>query len=294
MPFSRTRPLLAVLGTVVLALTGAACAPKQTPTGAGGSASAATCTPSKLPLLTKGTLTIGADSPAYPPWFEHNNPRNGQGYESGVAYAVAKQLGFTKSQVKWVVVPFNNSFAPGPKHFDFYLSQVSILKSREHAVDFSSGYYNASQAVIALKGTPAAKASTLAELKQLHLGAETGTTSLLAIRDGIKPAQAPAVLEDDNVAKQELMNHQVDAIVTDLPSALYMTAVEIPKGVIIGQFKDPSHTEQFGLVLAKHSQLTACVDWAIAHVKARGTLAALEKRWLSGSVHVPVFDFTMH
>lgn len=268
----------------------ASCAPKVEPIP--GDAGATDCSSvAKLSLKTAGQLTVGTDSPAYAPWFVNNKPENGKGFESAVAYAVAKKLGFTAEQVKWTKVPFNSSYAPGKKNFDFDINQISINPKRGKVVTFSPGYYTATQGVIVLKGTAAAKVKKLAGLKKLRLGAQTGTTSLLAIRNGIKPTTAPLVFEDTNAAKQALLNNQVDAIVADLPTALYITAVEIPQGRIIGQFADRKNNEQFGLLMEKGSKLAPCVHQALSQLAADGTLASLEKRWLSDSIKVPVFKF---
>jgi polar amino acid transport system substrate-binding protein len=232
---------------------------------------------------------VGTDSPAYDPWFRHNDPTNKQGYESAVAYAVAKQLGFADSAVTWVKVPFNASYAPGPKHFDFDINQISITKAREQAVTFSTGYYTAAQALVALKGSPVSKATTLAELKKYKLGAQTGTTSLTALRDDVQPDSQPLVFQNTNDAKQALLNHQVDAIAADLPTAFYITAAQIPHSVIVGQFQQTTGTpEQFGMLFQKGNALAGCVDQALANLKSDGTLAALEKKWLSSTVGVPV------
>src|SRR4051794_7640929 len=212
----RVRRILAAAAVLPLALAVVGCAPESDggssaadPAGS-TSPSADDCTTDGLPLRTAGQLTVGTDSPAYEPWFVDNDPSNGKGYESAVAYAVAAQLGFSKDQVKWVKVPFNSSYAPGAKDFDFDINQISINEKRARAVDFSDGYYAAAQAVIALKGTPGAEASSLADLKGLRLAAQTGTTSLTAIRDVIKPDTDAVVFEDTNAAKQALQNDQVD------------------------------------------------------------------------------------
>ncbi|MGI8645234.1 MAG: transporter substrate-binding domain-containing protein, partial [Nocardioides sp.] len=184
-----------------------------------------------------GMLMVGTDSPAYDPWFSKDDPTNGKGFESAVAYAVAEQMGFGTDAVTWVTVPFNTSYKPGPKEFDFDINQTSSTPARAEVVDFSDGYYQAAQAVIALEDSPAAGATSLSELADLRLGAQTGTTSLTAIREVIQPADDAAVFEDTNIAKQQLMSGQVDAILADLPTAFYITAVEIPKASIIGQFQ---------------------------------------------------------
>jgi len=258
----------------------------ETSAGAEESAPATSCADGKT--LSEGALTVGTDSPAFDPWFRKDDPTNGQGFESAVAYAVAEQLGFGTDQVEWVTVPFNTSYKPGPKEFDFDINQISITPARAEVVDFSDGYYQAAQAVIALADGPAAGATTLAELADLKLGAQTGTTSLTAIRDVIQPAEDPAVLEDTNIAKQQLLSGQVDAILADLPTAFYITAVEIPKASIIGQFQpDTGEQEEFGMLFEKGNPLVECVNEALAAMEADGSLDAIEQEWLSDTVGVP-------
>jgi polar amino acid transport system substrate-binding protein len=288
---------LAVLA-VPLLLAATACAPADEETDAESGASPTettgspeSCAPDTLPLQTDGTLTIGTDSPAYEPWFVDNDPSNGEGYESAVAYALAEEMGFTRDQVTWVKVPFNTSYAPGEKKFDFDINQISITPAREKAVDFSDGYYSASQALIAPKDSPAADATSVDELKELRLGAQTGTTSLTAIREVVQPTQQPLVFEDTNAAKQALANDQVDAIVADLPTAFQIVAIEIPTATVVGQFEPPEgETEQFGLLFEKGSKLVPCVNQALAELKQSGELDALEEQWLSDVVDAPVLD----
>jgi polar amino acid transport system substrate-binding protein len=305
----RLRTGLALLPLVLLPL--AACASQadkddsasdSTSTGAtaggaggttSGSASAATdaCATDQLHLVKSGQLTVGTDSPAYDPWFSDNDPTNGKGYESAVAYAVAKQLGFSSEDVSWVKVPFNNSYKPGPKSFDFDINQISITPDRAQVVDFSDGYYTVSQGVVALKGSPIASATSLAKLADYHLGAQTGTTSLTAIRDDIKPATDPAVFQTTNAAKQALLDHQIDGIVVDLPTAFYLTAAEIKGSTIVGQLPPVSgEQEQFGMLFQKGNPLVSCVDQALAALKSDGTLDQLQQQWLSDRVDVPVLQ----
>ena len=243
--------------------------------------------PTALPVMEAGFATIATDSPAYEPWFSNDDPTNGQGFEAAVAYSVAGTLGL---QVKWVVVPFNKSFAPGPKEFDFDINQISITPERAEAVDFSDGYYTAAQAVIGLKDSPIAGATSVADLADYKLGAQTGTTSLTVIRDTIRPATEPAVFEDTNAAKQALLNNQVDGIVADLPTAFYITAVEIPKATILGQFASDTNPEEFGMLFEKGSPLVSCVNEALAVLEGDGTLAQLEEQWLSSEVEIPVLQ----
>lgn len=288
--------LPAVFVLAVTAATG--CAPQDSPSSpesadasAGGASrsAASSCEAGALATETKGKLTVGTDKPAYAPWFQDDDPANGKGFESAVAYSVATALGFTKDQVVWQTVPFNNSFAPGEKNFDFDINQVSISDERKQAVDFSSGYYDVRQAVVALKKSPYAGATGAAALKGAKLGAQVGTTSLDTINEIIKPSQQPAVFQKNDFAKSALRNGQVDAIVVDLPTAFYITSAEVPDAEVVGQFADSAGTaEQFGLVLDKGSALTTCVTQAVDGLRKDGTLAALEKQWLSDAVDAPV------
>jgi len=281
----RLRPVALAVLPLVLAFT-VGCGEKKDDTT--GSTAPLKCAVADLPLQTAGKLTIGTDSPAYDPWFSDNDPTNGKGFESAVAYAVADELGFAKSDVSWVKVPFNNSYAPGAKKFDFDINQISITPARAKVVDFSDGYYSAAQAVIVLDKEHV-KAGSLADLKKLKLGAQTGTTSLTAIRDQIKPDADPLVFTNTNVAKQALLNGQVDAIVADLPTAFYITAAEIEGSSILGQFQPESgQQEQFGMLFQKGSGLVGCVDQALKKLKDDGALAGIEKQWLSDTVNVPV------
>jgi polar amino acid transport system substrate-binding protein len=246
------------------------------------------CAPDQLNLMESGTLTVGTDKPAYEPWFSDNDPSNGKGYESAVAYAVADALGVG---VKWTVVPFNTSYKPGAKDFDFDINQISITPEREKVVDFSDGYYAAAQAVIALKDSDIASATSVADLASYKLGAQTGTTSLTAIRDTIGSDDDPMVFEDTNAAKQALVNGQVDGIVADLPTAFYITAAEIKNSVIVGQFQPVSgEQEEFGMLFEKGNPLRDCVNEALAQLTADGTLDQLQQEWLSNQVDVPVLQ----
>ncbi|MEW2521458.1 ABC transporter substrate-binding protein [Actinacidiphila alni] len=297
-PLSPSRQVLAsavLLATTVMAAALAGCSPQDdtaasgTPASSSAAATSASCTASALPTHTAGKLTVGTDNPAYDPWFSDDKPSNGKGYESAVAYAVAKQLGFTPGQVVWQTVPFNSAFSPGVKNFDFDINQVSISADRKKAVDFSPGYYDVRQAVVARKGSPIANARTLADLKDAKLGAQVGTSSLDTITDVVKPSKQPAVYQRNDLAVAALKNGQVDGIVVDLPTAFYITGAQVPGAKVVGQFDTAgAPSEQFGLVLDKGSKLTACVSAAVTKLRTDGTLAALEKQWLSDAVGAPV------
>jgi len=290
----RTAPLgsAAPLGlAAIAALALVACAPQDEPSAAPASSAASQCSPSTVKTLTAGKLTIGTDDPVYPPWFADNKPDNGQGFESAVAYAVATKLGYQKDQVVWVRVTFNNAIAPGPKAYDFDINEFSITDERKQAVDFSSPYYDVTQTVITVKGSKIANAKSLADLKNAKLGAQVGTTSYRAITEGIKPAVAPAVFNNNDDAKKQLQNGTVDGIVVDLPTAFYITSAELDDGVIVGQVPQPAGTpEQFGLVLDKGSALTSCVSQAVDALRSDGTLAQLQAQWLSGVSGAPVLS----
>ena len=288
----RTLRRAVAAATIALLATAVGCAPQPEEDSAAkpsGSSTGTTCAKGKLATETSGKLTIATDEPAYEPWFKDDKPANGKGFESAVAYAVADQLGYDKSAVIWQSVPFNKAFAPGEKTFDFDINQVSISAERKKAVDFSSGYYDVRQAVIALKGTKGAKATSIADLKGLKLGAQVGTTSLDYIEDVVKPSRQAAAYAKNDQAKSALKNGQVDAIVVDLPTAFYITAAEVTDAEIVGQFENQGGTpEQFGLVLDKGSALTSCVTDAVDTLRKNGTLAKIEQQWLSDAVDAPV------
>jgi polar amino acid transport system substrate-binding protein len=285
---SAPRALRRAAVAVVTLAAAVSCAPQPEEADKPSSAGNA-CEKGELATRTSGKLTIATDEPAYEPWFKDDKPANGKGFESAVAYAVAGQLGYGKDKVAWQTVPFNKAFAPGEKTFDFDINQVSVSEERKKAVDFSSGYYDVRQAVVALKGSKAAKAKSVADLKGVKLGAQVGTTSLDYIDDVVKPKQAAAVYGKNDQAKSALKNGQVDAIVVDLPTAFYITGAEITDATIVGQFEHQGGTpEQFGLVLDKGSALTPCVSRAVDALRKDGTLAKIEQRWLSDAVDAPV------
>ena len=204
------------------------------------------CAKANLDLVKDGQLTIGTDNPAYPPWFaggetkgrpwKINDPAKGQGFEPAVAYAVAKRLGFAKSEVVWVYSPFNKTIAPGNKAFDFDINQVSYSPQRAKALGFSAGYYNVNQSIVGLKGKPISSVRSIAGLRY-KLGAQLGTTSYQYIVRNIKPSPSVAVYDTNDAAVQALKIGQIDGLVVDLPTAFYVTAVQVPNGKIIGQFE---------------------------------------------------------
>ncbi|TAK00066.1 MAG: amino acid ABC transporter substrate-binding protein [Chloroflexota bacterium] len=300
----RARTPLTLLPALALVL--AACGGGATATPSGTPAASATpevtaaatpdaCAPENLETMTAGTLTIGADNPAFPPYFqpsdpavegsvwEFGEPTNGDGLEAATAYAVAEQLGFAADQVTWVPVPFNNAVQPGPKDFDLYLTQVSYSAERAEAVDLSDGYFDLNQAVVSLKDNPIADVTTVAGLKDFKLGAPTGTTSYQYIVDNIQPTEDPAVYDTLDAALQALTATQVDGIVVDLPTAFFMTAVQLEDlGTIVGSLPTAGEVEHFSILLNLDSPLTSCVNGALATLKENGTLAAIVDEWITG------------
>jgi polar amino acid transport system substrate-binding protein len=256
------------------------------PAGGTSSSAAASCSNSAIQgqLFAKGQLTVATDKPVYPPWFVNNKPTNGQGYESAVAYAVAAQLGFSKSQVTWAYEPFDSSYAPGTKKFDFDINEVSYSAARAQVVTFSDSYYDVQQALVALKGSPITSKHGAADLKGYVYGDQVGTTSLTFINSQIQPSKTPKVFETLNDVKQSLQTKQIAALVTDTPTAEFITT-EIPHSVVVAQF--PSTGEHYGLLFAKGNPLVSCVNKALATLKSNGTLGQLTAQYLKDFTSVP-------
>ncbi|AEE45103.1 ABC transporter substrate-binding protein [Cellulomonas fimi] len=272
-----------VLTAVVTALALTACAPVDEEASAD-----ATASDGGLATVTEGVLTIATSDPAYEPWVVGGDPANGEGFESAVAYAVAEELGFSADQVEWTVASFDQIIAPGAKDFDFAVNQVSISDERRANLDFSSPYYETTQAVVTLEGSPAADATSLADLQGLRIGAMVGTTSLTAAQKSIAPTSPVSPFNDNDQVKQALTSGLVDAIVVDLPTALYITAAELDGGVLVGQLPDSAGGDEFGLVLDLGSPLTDDVTAAVDALREDGTLAELEAQWLTDAAGAPV------
>jgi polar amino acid transport system substrate-binding protein len=295
---SNARRLLCLLALAAAATATAGCGgggSSNTPTTT--SAAGASCEKSQLTLVKPGQLTVGTDNPAYPPWFaggtkssfwKINDPSNGKGYESATAFAVAKELGFGRSAVHWTYVPFNRAFAPGKKSFDFAINQISYTPARAKVVTFSKSYYDVNQAIVVLKGTKIASVHDIAGLRPFKLGAQIGTTSYDFITSTIKPTQQPAVYQQNAAAVQALKNKQIDGLVVDLPTAFYVTGAQVPNSEVLGQFDSGGGAGYFGMVFEKGNPLAACVDQALAKLRANGTLQQLEQKWLAKATGAPV------
>jgi polar amino acid transport system substrate-binding protein len=298
------RKLLPLLAALLLALVAAGCGGDDEDEAAAPATTAETaaasddCAKENLELVDAGKLTIGTDNPAFPPWFggpekapwKISDPRSGQGFESAVAYAVADELGFQRGEVEWVVVPFNNSFKPGPKNFDFDINQISYSDQRAQAVDFSDSYYDVNQAVVALNASKIANAKTIADLKDAKLGAPVGTTSYQYIVDNVKPSQQPSVYDTNNDAISALKAKQIDGLVVDLPTAFFITAAQVENSKIVGQFPAAGEQERFGMVFEKDSSLVDCVNDALAALKDDGRLDEIQQEWLSDKASAPVLS----
>jgi polar amino acid transport system substrate-binding protein len=288
------RKFLIPLAVLVAAVAAAA-------TGGRSEASTAAlpgCAKASLVTVSGGKLTIGTDNPAYPPWFaggegtkpwKINDPNKGKGLEPAVVYAVAKRLGFEKTQVRWIYTPFNKTIAPGRKAFDFAINQISYTPDRAKVLTFSSSYYNVNQAIVGLKGKPISSVRSKAGLRPYKLGAQLGTTSYQYIVKSIKPSRSPAVYDTNDAAVAALKNGQIDGLVVDLPTAFYVTAVQVPNGKIIGQFTSAvGNQEHFGMVFQKGNPLAACVDKALAQMKRTGVLKRIQQIWLAKVTGAPV------
>jgi len=283
-----------VLAALALAACGSSSSDSSSSSGAAQSQSSSTaagaqadaCAKDQLDLARNGRLTIATDKPAFPPYFVDDDPSNGKGFESAVAYAIAQRLGFARNEVAWVVVPFNSSYAPGRKKFDFDVNQISITPQRAKAVDFSTPYYTAPQAVVVPKDSKRASVRSLADLKDAQIGVQIGTTSLDATTSVIKPSKQPKVFNDSNDVVRALKQSQVDAVVVDLPTAFFLTAAQVPSAKIAGQFDAPGG-DDWGALLQKDSKLTACVNKALAELKTSGQLAKITQRWMGASAGAP-------
>jgi len=266
--------------------------------GGGGSGSEATpevvegggneCTAGNT--LTDGILTVGTGSPAYSPWVENDAPESGEGFEAAVAYAVAEQMGFAKENVTWVRTTFDEAIQPGAKNFDFNLQQYSITDERKQTVTFSDSYYTTNQAIVGYADSPVASMTTLAELANVKFGVQSGTTSLDFVTNVIAPTTEPYVYDDNAAAKAALEAKQIDAIVVDLPTALYISAVEIEGTKVVGQFPAEvgGTTDEFGMVFDLENPLADCVNTALAQIRQVGKLAEIEQQWLSDNITAPV------
>jgi polar amino acid transport system substrate-binding protein len=266
---SRVRAGIAAVAIVAFALTG--CAPADT------SATEETT----ITTITPGKLTIGTGLPAYEPWVVGDAPESGEGFEAAVAYAIAAELGFADKDVVWVRTTFDEAIAPGAKNFDFNLQQYTITEERRANVDFSDPYYVTTQTVITIEGSSAENAASIADLEDLLIGAASGTTSFTSIEEFLKPTAGAQAFNSNDDAKAALASGQIDALVVDLPTALYLTCCELEAGKILGQIAGAEGVDSFGLVLDKGSALTAAVNTAIQALRNNGKLAELEKKWLT-------------
>lgn len=282
----RRRSILAVLCAGVLVLAACGDSDSASNSGTGGN----DCTAGKL--LNEGSLVIGTGTPAFSPWVENDAPESGEGFEAAVAYAVAGELGFSDENVSWVRTSFDEAIQPGAKNFDFNLQQYSITDERKLTVSFSEPYYTTNQAIVGFADSAATAATTLADVQGLKFGVQSGTTSLDFINTVIEPTIEPYVYDDNAAAKAALEANQIDAIVVDLPTAFYISAVEIEGSIVIGQFP-PSEgfaADQFGLVLDLDNPLVECVNIALQSLKDDGTLAEIEQTWLSDKTNAPVIS----
>jgi polar amino acid transport system substrate-binding protein len=269
-----------LVGFLVVVLLAVGCG-GQGPGSSAEQGSRESCDVKDPPLFEEGVLTVATDRPAYPPWFE-GSPENYSGFEGDVANEVAKRM---ELPVEWVVEPFNKSYAPGAKDYDFDINQITITPEREKAVDFSDGYFDNAQGVLVLNGNPAADAESISDLKDARLGAQVGTTSLDFINETIKPDEEAKVYDTTNDAKSALESGQIDAIVTDLVTTVYLRDFEIDDSVVVGQYP---RNEQFGMLFEEGNPLVGCVNEVLGQMKEDGTLSELQETWLQDYLSVPI------
>ena len=281
-----TRTLALVAAALVGVTALSACAQQKTPT-ANTPTSTNAC--ESISTVKSGNLTVATSNPAYPPYVINNDPSNGKGFESATAYAVAQAMGFSKDQVHWTFAPFNKLFAPGTKDYDFALNQISITPSRERAVTFSDPYYQAPNGVLVLKNSKYADATSLADLKNAKIGVQGSTTAQTQVESAIQPSQQLAVFPDTNGATQALKNGQIDVLITDLPTTLYLAAVAVP-GKVVGQLPLDQAADTWGLVLQKDNPLVSCVNQALQQIKSDGTLDQITTKWMSEYTKAPVLN----
>jgi polar amino acid transport system substrate-binding protein len=272
---------LAVLGVVMIS-----CAEEDSRTAAGGGGGGSQeerCDVSNPPLFEDGVLTVATDRPAFPPWFE-GSPKNYSGFEGEIANEIAERMNL---DIEWVVEPFNRSYAPGAKDYDFDINEITITPEREQAVDFSDGYFENNQGVLALKDSPIADARSVADLKDAQLGAQVGTTGLNFIETVIQPNVQPKIFDTTNDSKAALESGQIDALVTDVVTTVYLRDFEIDNSVVVGQYPK---SEQFGMLFEEGNPLVDCINQVLDEMKSDGTLENLEQEWLQQYLRVPTLE----
>jgi polar amino acid transport system substrate-binding protein len=280
----RSAVVVAASATLVLALS--SCAQEDNEPAA-TSTSEDAC--ADITTIKDGTLTVATSDPAYEPYVVDNKPANGKGFESATAYAVAKEMGFAEDQVEWTFANFGELFAPGEKGFDFAINQVGITPKREEAVTFSDPYYEASNGVLVLKDSEFADVTSLAELQDAKIGVQIGTTALEEVEAQIAPTQDIDVFDDTTQSTLALANGQIDAIVTDLPTTLYLATVEVP-GTVVGQLPAADAADSWGLVLQKDNQLVRCVNQAVDALTESGELLEITNEWMTEYSDAPILS----
>lgn len=276
------RSAVAGLALVTLALAGCA-------SGTPAADESATVDPD-AGYLTPGKLTLATGDIAYEPYVVNDDPASGEGFEAAIAYAIAEKLGFAPEDVEWVRTSFEAAIAPGPKNFDFNIQQYTITDERKQAVDFSSPYYAASQAVVGINGGAADGVDDIAGLQGLVLGAMAGSTSAQTIEEVIQPTTDPLLYASNEDAVAAFNAGQFDAFVIDLPTAYLATALYIPDSFIIGELPAGGIADEWGVVLEKDSPLTERVSAAIDELREEGTLAEITDEWLGAGQGVTLLQ----
>jgi polar amino acid transport system substrate-binding protein len=269
-----------LLLVIALGLLLAACG-EETPEPAAGGGGGQDCDVANPPVMKEGTLTVGLEFPGFAPWFGKPLESN-KGFEGALTAEIAERMGGL--EVKYVNEPFNKSYAPGPKDYDFSIQEITITPQREKAVDFSEPYFDNNQAVLALQDSPVAEVGTLDELAGYQLGAQVGTTALEFINSVVQPDDQVKIFDSTNDGKSALESGQIDAFVTDVVTTVYLRDFEIDNSVVVGQYPEEEH---FGMLFETGNPLRLCVNEVLAEIKDDGTLDQLQQRWLKSYLKVP-------
>jgi polar amino acid transport system substrate-binding protein len=280
--FSRRQAI--ALGAGALSTLGLAACGGSNGSDSSNSSSSTKATGVKALTHTKGKLTVATGNPAYTPWVIDDKPQSGKGFEAALIYALAKEMGFSKSEVKWVRTTFDEAYAPGEHKWDLNIQQVSINSDRKKAVDFSPAYFRPTQAVVLQKSSKYASATKCSDLADANIGVMVGTTAYDYVKKIIKGGkdEGISIFDDNSAAAQAVTAGQADALVTDTPQAVYMVqSKQIKKGLVVGQIPGTEDPEGLGITLAKNSQLTKYVTKAMNALIKDGTVKKLQDKWLA-------------
>ena len=252
--------------------------PAPPPSEASTAAELPECTPATLATRTPGVLTLATADPMAAPWFTGQDPRTSDGYEAQVASKVAATLGYGAAQQNWLVVKPESALDGSPAGFDLFIGQVR--DSVANTADFSSGYYSITDAIVMTKIAAASLSNNGPDYQDLRVGVIGGSTGQTAMLEkGVTSVQSFDTPGQLSVA---VSSGAVDIAVLPTPDALAASRADTALAVI-GQLPTGRwQPEQFHIVLAKDSALTACVSAALDRLRVEGTLDQLTAQWITG------------